>query len=136
MFSWPVPSHKINAYFHDKDYPFIKVFQHSGLDMKASYGTSVRAAASGYVAVAKRCSSASCYSYVLLVHNGTLSTVYGHLSQILVSPDQFVNRGDVIGVSGGTPGTVGAGPFVTGAHLHFEVRVNGIPVDPMPYLGQ
>lgn len=131
---WPVPSHYINALFHDPSYPFRNVFQHSGIDLKASQGTPVRAAASGYIAKARRCSLASCYSYVLIVHTGSLSTLYGHLSAIQVADDAYVNQGDVIGYSGGTPGAVGSGPFVTGPHLHFEVRLNGIPVDPQGYL--
>jgi murein DD-endopeptidase MepM/ murein hydrolase activator NlpD len=134
LMSWPVPSKVINAEFHDAGYPFKKVFEHSGIDIKAGFGTPVKAAASGYVARARKCSSSSCYAYVLVVHTGNISSVYGHLSTILVSDDQYVNRGDVIGYSGGTPGTIGAGPFVTGPHLHFEVRSNGIPVDPMPYM--
>lgn len=134
VFAWPVPSHYITSVFHDSEYPYRNVFEHSGMDIRASHGTQVRAAASGYVARAKRCTVASCYAYVLIVHTGNLSTVYGHLSSISVSEDQFVNRGDVIGNSGGTRGTVGAGPFVTGPHLHFEARLNGIPTDPMKYL--
>lgn len=136
VMSWPVPSHIINALFHDPDYPYKRVFEHSGVDLKAPHGTPVKAAASGYVGRARRCTLASCYSYVLLVHTGNISSLYGHLSSIIVAEDAFVNRGDVIGYSGGTPGTVGAGPFVTGPHLHFEVRLNGIPVDPMGYLIQ
>ncbi len=134
VLTWPVPSRVVNAYFHDPDYPFLNVFQHSGIDIRASQGTPIRAAASGYIARAKLCSTASCYSYVLIIHTGSISTLYGHLSRVDVTGDQFVQKGDIIGLSGGRPGTVGAGPFVTGPHLHFEVRLNGIPVDPMGYL--
>lgn len=132
--AWPVPSRTINALFHDPDYPFKNVMQHSGVDIKASQGTPVHAAAAGYVAQAKTCTTASCYAYVLIIHTESLSTLYGHLSRIIVVRDQFVAQGDIIGYSGGTPGAVGSGPFVTGPHLHFETRLNGIPVDPLNYL--
>jgi len=136
LMTWPAPSKYVTAYFHDPDYPYRHIFEHSGLDIRAGQGTALRAAASGYVARARKCSSSTCYSYLVLVHNGGLSTVYGHLSKLLVSEDQFITKGDVVALSGGTPGTVGAGPFVTGPHLHFEVRKNGIPVNPLSYLAQ
>lgn len=134
--SWPTDGRYITAEFHDPNYPFRNIFQHSAIDIRAKHGTIIRAASSGYVAKARRCTTASCYAYVLIVHTGEISSVYGHMSSIIVNDNQFANRGDIIGYSGGTPGTVGAGPFVTGAHLHFEVRKNGIPVDPMNYLIQ
>jgi len=133
-FSWPVPSKSISCYFRDQDYPYRNIFEHNAIDIRAAQGTAVRAAGSGYVGQAKTCATASCYSYVMLIHDNGLATVYGHLSKIIVGNDQFITRGDVIGYSGGTPGTVGAGPFVTGPHLHFEVRANGIPVNPLNYL--
>ncbi len=133
-FEWPVAGRYVTARFHDPDYPFRRVFEHSGTDIRAPQGSPVRAANSGYVGRAKHCTLASCYSYILLIHNGNLSTVYGHLSKISITEDQYINKGDIIGYSGGTPGMVGSGPFVTGAHLHFEVRLNGIPVDAMNYL--
>lgn len=133
-FSWPTNGRYITSYFHDPEYPYRHIFEHSGLDIGIGQGTPLYAAASGYVGVAKKCYSASCYSYILLIHTGNLSTLYGHISKLAVSPDQYVNKGDLIGYSGGAVGAVGSGPFVTGPHIHFEVRLNGIPVNPLNYL--
>ena len=132
--SWPVPSRFVTARFRDPDYPYRNVFEHNAIDIRASQGTPIQAAASGYVARAKTCTTSSCYSFIMLIHSNGMSTVYGHTSKIIVLEDQFVGRGDIIGYTGGTPGTVGAGPFVTGPHIHFEVRQNGIPVDPLLHL--
>jgi murein DD-endopeptidase MepM/ murein hydrolase activator NlpD len=132
-FIWPVPQNTITAYFHDPDYPFRYIFEHPAIDIRAAQGTAVKAADSGYVAKVKD-GGAKGYSYIMLVHDNGLATVYGHVSKIYVSTDTYVNQGDIIALSGGLPGTSGAGALSTGAHLHFEVRLDGIPVNALDYL--
>lgn len=131
--SWPLnPSKGISCGFRCGDYPFRRWFEHTAIDIRTSQGTPVAAAAAGYVAIAKN--GGMGYSYILLVHGDGLATLYGHVSQINVVPEQYVRRGEIIGLSGGTPGLPGTGKFSTGPHLHFEVRVDGIPDDPLKYL--
>lgn len=148
-FLWPAEG-KITTYFHDPTYPFRCAFwhnpsclEHSGLDISTPQGTPVRASADGVVSVvanqgfyynADGQKTRSALNYVGLVHQSGLATRYLHLSVIYVKADQFVKQGEVIGLSGGLPGTAGAGGITTGAHVHFEVRVNGLPVDPLQYL--
>ncbi len=98
---------------------------HEGIDIGVAYGTPIHAAASGTVIY---CGWESGYgNLTVLDHGGNLATAYGHQSSIAVSCGQHVTQGDVIGYVGSTGHS-------TGPHLHFEVRVNGSPVDPMGYL--
>lgn len=132
--NWPISGRYITASFHDPDYPFRRVIgEHSAIDLRSPQGSPIYAAADGYVARVKFDGSTA-YAYIMLIHNDGLSTVYGHVSGVNVKDDQYVVRGQLIGKTGGAPGRPGSGPFSTGSHLHFEVRKNGIPVNPLDYL--
>jgi murein DD-endopeptidase MepM/ murein hydrolase activator NlpD len=127
LLSWPVSptDFGISAYFHDPTYPFRHLFEHSGIDLPAYTGTPIKAAAPGYVAWAR---TGRLYgNYVMIIHANGVSTLYAHMSRMDVVPDQFVSRGETIGAIGSTG-------LSTGPHLHFEVRKNGIPTNPLNYL--
>lgn len=98
---------------------------HSGVDIRADIGTPVKATANGIVSYAGWNSG---YGLTIIIrHNFGFSTLYAHLSRILVKVGERVERGDTIGYTGMTG-------YATGPHLHYEVRVNDRPVDPKGYL--
>lgn len=146
---WPGQG-PLTAYFRDPSYPFTcknwkssSCLEHTALDIAMPQGTPIRATADGIVSVvsdqgfyysADGRKLRSALNFVGIIHGDGISSRYLHLSKIFVAADQFVHQGDVIGLSGGLPGTAGAGGITTGAHLHFEIRVNGIPDDPLKYL--
>jgi len=70
----------------------------------------------------------------MIAHRKGVMTLYGHISKPLVKPGEYIKRGQIIALSGATPGTVGAGVRTTGPHLHFEVWQDGVRVDPLQYL--
>jgi murein DD-endopeptidase MepM/ murein hydrolase activator NlpD len=124
-FSWPVLG-IITSPFGWRSNPFGGGPEfHQGLDIAAPSGTTVKAAADGTVLMAQWYGG---YGNFILLDNGNgYSTGYAHLSAIYVSKGQFVQRGQAIGAVGSTG-------YSTGPHLHFEVRVEGKPVDPAPRL--
>ncbi|WPD19256.1 murein hydrolase activator EnvC family protein [Thermaerobacter composti] len=134
-FAWPVPGeYYISSGFGYRNHPIYgSVRMHTGVDIDAegppdpdpSTWDKVVAAEDGIVVTAGYMSGYG--NAIVIAHDERLSTLYGHLSEIYVGPGTTVRRGQVIGMVG----TTGAS---TGTHLHFEVRVNGQPVDPMPYL--
>ncbi len=98
---------------------------HPGIDIGVGSGTPIRAAGSGVVAIAGPTGGYG--NYTCIQHGGGISTCYAHQSSIQVSVGQHVSQGQVIGLSGCTG-------LCFGAHLHFEVRVNGSVVNPLNYL--
>ena len=98
---------------------------HAGVDIAVPSGTPVHAAKSGRVLIAGWVSGYG--NYTCIGHGGGLSTCYGHQTSIGVSVGQSVSQGQVIGYSGCTG-------HCFGPHVHFETRINGVPVNPMGYL--
>lgn len=122
---WPVEG-RVASGFGVREDPFNgEGAFHTGIDIDAPIGTPVRAAGDGEVAAA---GMASGYGReIVLDHGHGMSTVYAHLSAIAVIPGQHVARGEIIGY-------VGESGRATGPHLHYEVRVHNIPVNPHKYL--
>jgi murein DD-endopeptidase MepM/ murein hydrolase activator NlpD len=98
---------------------------HEGIDIGVGYGTPIHAAASGTVVFSGWMGGYG--NFVIIDHGGGMATAYGHQSSIAVGGGQSVSQGQVIGY-------VGCTGHCFGPHLHFEVRINGSPVDPLGYL--
>ncbi len=124
-FMWPVAGY-IRSGFGMRRHPILgSTRMHAGVDMVAPSGTLVKAADGGQIIQAGYDGG---YGYSIIVyHGGGFSTVYAHLSRILVAVGQNVARGEVIGL-------VGATGLATGPHLHFEVRINGASQNPLEFL--
>jgi murein DD-endopeptidase MepM/ murein hydrolase activator NlpD len=122
---WPVIG-RITGSFGERLDPFSgEGAFHTGVDISSQYGDGVRVAADGVV------THASVYAgygrLVVVDHGFGVASWYGHLSTFAVAPGMRIKRGDIIGY-------VGVSGRTTGPHVHYEVRINGAPVNPMRYL--
>lgn len=98
---------------------------HKGIDIPGPVGTPIHATADGIV---NRAGWASGYgNLVQISHGNGMETRYGHMSKLLVAPNSYVHRGQVIGLMGSTGRS-------TGSHLHYEVRVEGAAINPIPFV--
>ena len=127
-YAWPANTTWITSPFGPRVHPIYgQLKPHTGVDIGASYGSAVTAAAAGTVTVAMLDYGSVGYgTYVAIYHANGTTTLYGHMSALSVSAGDTVTQGQVIGYVGDT----GA---ATGPHLHFEIRENGVCVDPMQY---
>ena len=126
-FAWPAPGYTtITSNFGMRYHPIFKVYRtHSGTDIGMPTGAYIIAANDGIVTSSLYSNS---YGNMIIVnHGGGLSTLYAHGSKILVQTGQEVKKGDIIMEAGSTG-------WSTGPHLHFEVRLNGKCIDPMPFI--
>lgn len=126
-FSWPCPSSsRITSNFGSRTSPTEGASSnHQGIDIGASTGSNIVAAAAGKVVISTYSYSAG--NYVMINHGGGVYTVYMHASKLLVSVGQTVKQGEVIA-------KVGSTGYSTGSHLHFGIRVNGTYVNPRKYV--
>jgi hypothetical protein len=125
-FMLPLFNTRITSGFGLRRHPIFGILKyHEGVDLKQKYGASVRAAADGKVIYAGWAEGYG--NLIILKHTKGYTTYYGHLSRIRVKIGQRVYKGQVIG-------NVGTTGWVTGPHLHFEVRKNGIPINPKKVL--
>ncbi len=125
---WPSRStKKISSYFGMRLHPIYKYYRmHNGIDIGASYGTDILASDDGVVSSVKYNSGGYGW-YIVVYHGNGLSTLYAHCSSIIASEGQSVSRGQVIALVGSTGAS-------TGPHIHYEVRQNGSPVNPLNYV--
>lgn len=122
----PVADHGVSSHFGPRLDPFMHVLtMHTGIDLRAPFGSPVHAAAAGTVTVARY--NGGYGNMVEIAHKNGLTTRYGHLSKINVQEGETVNAGEIIGQIGSTGRS-------TGPHLHYEVRKSDEPIDPAAYL--
>lgn len=125
--AWPTPGYtRITSNYGTRYHPVLHyVALHTGVDIGAPYGANFIAANDGIVTKAEF--NKGYGNMVIIDHGGGISTLYAHGSEIVVQVGQAVKRGDTVL-------KVGSTGYSTGAHAHFEVRINGVVTNPMPYI--
>lgn len=125
--AWPVPGYtRITSEYKMRVHPITGVYKlHTGVDISAPMGANFIAANDGVVIRAEM--NGAYGNMVVVDHGGGISTLYAHGSEILVQVGQTVKRGDAVL-------KVGSTGYSTGAHAHFEVRINGVTTNPLPYI--
>lgn len=122
----PISSYTFTSAFGVRSDPFRgSAAMHAGVDLSASYGTPIYATADGVVDRAEWFGGYG--NMVEIDHGKGIATRYGHMSRVAARPGEQVKRGDLIGYVGSTGRS-------TGNHLHYEVRIDGYAVNPMPFL--
>lgn len=130
---WPAPPDEgLSATFGDLSYRKRFHMEHLAIDIPIPQESTVVAAADGIVLSAL--DQGMGYNALTIKHRSGIVTQYGHVLRFLVEEGQQVRAGDPIALSGGLPGTPGAGWLTTGPHVHFAVFIDGQPVDPLRFL--
>lgn len=133
-FVWPViPSWWISAYFRDAGYRDHFWADHNAIDLPVEQGSSIRAGMSGYI-IHVETPRIDGYGFVAIKHPDGFVSVYGHLSEVMVEPFDFVEQWEVFALSGGEYGTPWAWYLSTGPHLHFEIYRDKKYVDPLNFM--
>ena len=124
---WPVRLGRVSSSFGPRRSPFdgLSTDFHRGIDIAASLGTPIYAPAKGVVVFVGKQNGYG--NVVFIKHRAGISTRYAHMQRYIVTKNQRVKRGDIIGYVGNTGRS-------TGPHLHYEVRLGGVSVNPMKYL--
>ena len=127
-FAWPVPGYtRITSKYGMRTHPITGVYKlHTGVDIGAPMGASFVAANDGIVVKAGY--NGAYGNMVIIDHGGGVQTLYAHGSEIMVKVGDTVKKGETVVLKVGSTG------YSTGAHAHFEVRLNGVVTDPMPYI--
>lgn len=126
--AWPIPGYtRITSKYGMRTHPITGVYKlHTGVDVSAPMGANFIAANDGIVIKAEYNSAYG--NMVIIDHGGGVSTLYAHGSEIMVNVGDTVKRGETVVLKVGSTG------YSTGPHAHFEVRLNGVVTDPLPYI--